>query len=452
LLVSLLVPLIALLTADTFLSYWTSLRFAERAYDRSLLEIAREVALYAGGKDGSLTFDVPESARKILLSDPSDHVYYEVATADERLVAGESLPPSPDARARKSVAEVFYDGRAHGEAVRIVELPLAGDRDTGRPPAVVRVAETENKRNELAREILASVVLPQILLIMLAGALVWAGVARGLSPLERVRRAIASRSHRDRRPLEEDGVPGEVRPLLHSINGLLERLDKVLTLQSRFIADAAHQLKTPVAGLMAQMEVVLREVEAARIREGVARLYIGMERLSRLVSQLLSLARNEPDGIRLLTLVPVDLDALMLEVTTAWVPAAYAKNIDLGLEKPEHPTPVAGDAARMREMFDNLLDNAIRYSRSGGRVTVRVTGGPRPIVSVSDDGPTIPPAERQRVFERFHRLQSGEAGIDGSGLGLAIADEIARIHGAEIALHDDADGIGNTFSVTFPAA
>jgi two-component system sensor histidine kinase TctE len=197
------------------------------------------------------------------------------------------------------------------------------------------------------------------------------------------------------------------------------------------------------------MELTLRETDPDRIRESVSRLYSGLERLARLVSQLLSLARNEPDAVQRATLEPLDLNALALDAATSWVPEALKKRIDLGLEASEYPVMIRGEPGRLRELFDNLLDNAVRYTPEGGRVTVRVASDPVPSVAVSDDGPAIPVHERARVFERFHRLLGSSR--DGSGLGLAIALEIARIHGADIALADDKDGIGNTFTVSFPA-
>src|SRR5690606_19226876 len=254
--------------------------------------------------------------------------------------------------------------------------------------AVVRVAETLNKRNEFAREILLSVLLPQLLLILIAAAVVWIGVVRGLAPLARLQRAVAQRSVRDRSPVAVDSVPGEVGPLLDSINGLLARLDHVLTLQSRFVSDAAHQLKTPVAALKTQFEVALRETDPQRMREALEGIYPRLERMQRLVSQLLSLARNEPDAVSAVTLALFDLNALALDVATAWVPEVLRRQIDLGFEDAGRPVTVSGDAARLRELLDNLLDNAVRYSRDGGRITVRVLADP-PRVDVSDDAPHI---------------------------------------------------------------
>jgi two-component system sensor histidine kinase TctE len=316
---------------------------------------------------------------------------------------------------------------------------------------VIRVAETKVKRRALTREIVLSVVVPQVLLIALAGVVVWFGVVRGLSPLSALQQAVASRSYRDRSPLTVSGVPGEVRPLLDEINQLLERLDNALTMQDRFVADAAHQLKTPVAALQAQLELALTESDPRRLRESLARLMTGLERLSRLVSQLLALARNEPEAARTMTFTAVDLAALAFEAAGDWVDEALRKRIDLGFEGEREGARVQGDPVRLRELLDNLIDNAIRYTPEGGRVTVRVAAAPRPSVSVSDDGPTIPVADKDRVFQRFYRILGTVE--RGSGLGLAIAQEIARLHGGSITTSDDLDGIGNTFTVSIePAA
>jgi len=446
----LLVPLALLLVIDACVSYWVALSFSQRAYDRSLVEIAREVSLHLKIVDGQLALDLPPAARQVLFSDPSDRIFYEISTIDGRVVMGDPITPPSRARTTAPHHEALYDGAADGAPVRIVELRVGLEAGSAQPPAVVRVAETEVKRNGLAREILLSVVAPQILLILIAGVVVWVGIVRGLSPLERLQRAIASRLDRDLSPLEVKEVPGEVRPLLQSINGLLARLDSLFTLQSRFIADAAHQLKTPMAGLRAQLELALREHDPARMRESMEKLHAGLERLSRLINQLLSLARNEPDAVQALVLMPVDLRALALDVATGWVPEALKRGIDLGLDAGDEAIVVRGDPVRLRELLDNLLDNAVRYSHEGGHVTVRLGTSPCPVVSISDDGPSIPVHERRRVFERFHRLLGNPQ--DGSGLGLAIAQEIARIHGAQIRLDDDTDGVGNTFSVSFPPA
>jgi two-component system sensor histidine kinase TctE len=441
----LLIPLFVLFLTDAAGSFYMAARLSGGVYDRELMEIARELALHVKREGDSLAFDLERDAERTLLLDQYDQVYFAVRAPDGRLIAGEGALPQPKAA---EAGATFYDGVLHGDRIRIALLRAGTGADAFGPASIVQVAETLVKRNDLAREIFIGVTLPQLLLILIAGVLVWGGVARGFVPLRRLQQAVAARSHLDLSPVSAENVPGEVHPLLQAINDLMARLDTVLSFQNRFIADAAHQLRTPVAGLKAHIEVALREDDTAQTRKSLAHLYTGVERISRLVSQLLSLARNEPGTVRRLDLAPIDLNRLAFDVTTEWVPEAYKKNIDIGFEGDDGQTMIRGDSVRLTELLNNLLDNAIRYSRPGGRVTVRVQRDHRPRVSISDDGPSIPVEERQRVFERFHRLLGSHT--DGSGLGLAIVREIATLHEAEITLEDDVDGVGNTFTVSFP--
>jgi two-component system sensor histidine kinase TctE len=445
----LLVPLAVLLTADTFISYWVALRFSERAYDHALVEIAREAALHLGADNGGLRFEMAEEARQVIFSDPRDILYFEITDQRGTHIDGVRVPP-PAVTGDVANGERLYDGEIDGTPVRIAELRLGIAGGAQPLTGVVRIAETKVKRTELAREIVLSVVLPQIVLIALAGVLVWVGVVRGLSPLIKLQQAVASRSYRDRSPVVVDEVPGEVRPLMEAINQLLERLDNVLTMQNRFIADAAHQLKTPVAALQAQLELALNETDPERMRESLEKIAAGLDRVSRLVSQLLALARNEPEAARTMNVAPVDLAALAFEATGEWLDEALKRNIDLGFDGEPRGIIVQGDAARLRELLDNLLDNALRYTSPGGKVTVKVSASPYPAVAVNDDGPTIPPGDRMLVFERFHRVLGTSQ--TGSGLGLAIAQEIAHLHGARITPSEDLDGRGNTFTLSFDRA
>ena len=355
---SLLLPLVALLLVDAAVSWGVAHRFARDAQDKALAEVGRELALQVRSDGaGRLWLELPEAARRLLFEDPEDRIGYAIIDAGGRTLEGEEIPPPPPGAAAARAGEVLYDGHASGAEVRAVQLPLAGS-----PGAMLRVAETRHRRDAMARQILGIVVLPQVLLIVLAGVIVRLGVHRGLQPLEDLRRDVAARSHKDLSPIDDSRVPGEVRPLVVAINALLERLDGVLTLQSRFIADAAHQLKTPVAGLKAHVELLARQPEGPDRAELLGRLHLGTERLSRLVSQLLSLARNEPEAARLIDFVPVELNSLLLDIASGWVPQALERGIDLGLEEAGQPVLVHGEPGRLRELFDNLLDNAIRYS------------------------------------------------------------------------------------------
>jgi two-component system, OmpR family, sensor histidine kinase TctE len=452
LLVWLLSPLVLLMIVDGLASYYVAEHFSSVAYDRTLAERARALLLRVHELDGQMRLTLNRSAEQVLLEDPEDRMFYRVLRMGDDLAPGETYVPLPKNLKLESNRPFFFDSVVAAEPVRAVVLQgpyeVAGNR-TGDKEVRILVAETLNKRRVLFQESLAGVVMPQLLIVILVGSLVWLGVVRGLAPLRVIERSIASRSHLNLSPVLVDGVPARVRPLVDEINALMARLSEVLEFQNRFIADAAHQLRTPVAGLKAQIEIVLRENDPERIKHSMSQIYMGMTRLSRLVMQLLSLARNEPNAIRNLQLGVMDLNRLVFETTMEWVPEALRKGIDLGFEGGDVPVYINGDPVRLKELINNLFDNAIRYTPDNGRVTARVLGEPRPTLALSDDGPAIPVEERQRVFERFHRLLGSNT--EGSGLGLAIVNEIAKIHGAGVTLMEDRDGVGNTFVVDFPA-
>lgn len=442
----LLGPLLLLLALDAATAYFVSLRFANLAYDRALHEIAREIVLHVRPGAPRPRLDLSESAANVLLTDAQDRLFFRVDAADGAQIGGDAAVP----RAAAGPAPRFYGDRVHGEEVRVVAARMPLGATPGAPLVQVQVAETLNKRTRLAWEMVVSTLAPQLLLIVAATAVVWFGVSRGLEPLQRLRRAVSDRSHRDLSPIDTHDVPGEVRPLVDEVNELMARLGKTFDFQNRFVADAAHQLKTPVSGLKAQIELALREDDPARVRHSLAQLYISADRLSRLVRQLLALARNEPGALDTVQLQPLDLNAFALEVSMDWVPHALRRGIDLGFEAAEGGAlAISADRDRLRELLNNLIDNAIRYSQAGGRVTVRAgrAAGGEVHLAISDDGPSIPVAERERIFGRFHRLLGTQE--DGSGLGLAIVSEIATLHGARITLEEDVDGVGNTFSVFF---
>jgi two-component system, OmpR family, sensor histidine kinase TctE len=448
----LLGPLLALLVLDTVFAWSVSQRFADVAYDRALHEIAREIVLHVRRTADGPRLELSDSAATLLLMDAQDRVSFRVQAADGRVLGGDTALPPPSSSPSSGPADApvrFYPDELHGERVRMLAVRMPVDEAPGAPVVLVQVAETLHKRTRLAWEMVASVVLPQLLLIVLATAVVGFGVSRGLAPLQRLRRAVSDRSHLDLSPIDTANVPGEVRPLVDEVNDLMARLARTFDFQNRFVADAAHQLKTPVSGLKAQIELALRESDPERVRHSLTQLYISADRLSRLVRQLLSLARNEPNALEGVQLQPLDLNAFALEVSMEWVPSAIRRNIDLGFEGSEVPLMIDADRDRLRELIHNLIDNAIRYSEEGGRVTVRTGRTPdgQCQLSISDDGPRIPVEERARIFERFHRLLGTHE--DGSGLGLAIVSEIATLHGARITLEEDTDGVGNTFGVLF---
>jgi two-component system sensor histidine kinase TctE len=450
LLVRLLTPVVLVTLISSVISYYYAFNYATLAYDYALYDAALDISRQTHAINGQVRVDLPRAALDMLESDRHDDVYHLVNDAQGRFITGFPGLPLP---ALPAVAgkPAYYDGVYLGNPIRVtaLSLPLAG-LPPGQDNVMVVVAETLNKRRTLASEILLGMLLPELLLVGLIGLLIWHGVARGLRPLADLQAEIASRSHRDLSPLPVHNAPGEVRALVGAMNELLARLADALSAQQRFIADAAHQLRTPLAGLRTQTELALRQEEPDELRRTLRQIDTATARTTHLVNQLLSLARAEPGANRLHSPQPVDLIALARDATTEWVTHALERNIDLGFEAGAAPQTIEGDPILLREMLGNLLDNAIRYTQPGGRVTVTVAAGTATLqLVVEDNGPGIPAAERERVFERFHRLLGN--GADGCGLGLAIVREISFGHGATIRIEPSAAGSGTRVTVEFPA-
>src|SRR6266850_4243735 len=287
--------------------------------------------------------------------------------------------------------------------------------------------------------------LPEMLIAFATILIVWFGVKRGLGPLARLSHEIKARSPGDLRPIPAEGTPEETQPLVSALNGLLDEVAQASRNQQRFLANAAHQLRTPLAGLQAHTELALAKPLPEPARSELEQVHQATIRTARLANQLLALARAEP-GARG-NAAELNLKALAEGEADAWVHQALARDVDLGFELDW--APVQGDAFLVREALANLVHNAIEYSQRGGRVTVR-TGrrGADSFAEVEDDGPGIPAAERERVLERFYRVP-GTSGT-GSGLGLAIVREIAAGHGAKISITDGTGAKGCRVAITFP--
>jgi two-component system OmpR family sensor kinase len=318
---------------------------------------------------------------------------------------------------------------------------------------VVQVAQPMSARRELAASMALRTVAPLFAIAPLLALALWFGITRALRPLDRVTTAVAQRAPGGLQPLPEAGLPTEVQPLVHALNGLLGRLDRALGAQRAFIADAAHELRTPLTAVHLQAQIAERATTDDERRNALAELKTGLARATHLVEQLLTLAREEP-GVAERTFAPVNLTDLARSVVGEHATIAQARGVDVGLvggaEDSEQRVVIQGDAAGLRALLTNLVDNAVRYTSNGGRVDVGVDaeadGGA--VLTVRDSGPGIPPGERGRVFDRFYRVP-GHDDASGSGLGLAIVKRIAERHDAEIALGPGiagphGDGLGVT--------
>lgn len=437
-------PAAALVLLSALAAYATAYRFANQVYDRWISDTAVALSQLVATSGGRVTIDLPTAAQQMLDSDQRDRIYYKVAELDGTFVGGHrGLPPPP--RTPEPGAEAFcFDGTLQGDSVRVATYRPVG------ATYLVQVAETINKRDTLALEIIASMLLPLVALVAIAAIGLWLGVRRGLEPLTALAREIGGRSAQDLSPVDATLAPLETQPLVGALNDLLARLGRVLAAQRRFVADAAHQLRTPLTGLKTQAELGLRSTDPTAVRTSLQQIVAGTDRTAHLVNQLLSLARAEPEGQVTIRRERLDLTRLARDTTADWIPRALEHGIDLGFEGTA-PLWINGDATLLRELTGNLIDNAIAYCPSGTEVTVAVRqDGAHGLLTVTDSGPGVPEADRERVFERFHRVLG--AGAEGSGLGLAIVRQIANRHGAEAVLDAGPGGRGTCVRVPFPLA
>ena len=437
--------LVAMLALDAFACYFTALHFANLVYDRWLIDSTRSLAQAVRTDNGHIRFDLPRVAQEVFQFDEVDQTYFQVSSKEQGFIAGErSLPDSPPA----SLGGIRLEyALVHGARVRLVATRIEPPSTTD--TVTVEVAETLLKRSTLAREILLGMAAPQITLLALALLLAWQGVSRGLKPLTDLAREIEERGQSNLAPVLHRGWYRETRVLATRINELLQRLDTTLQAQQRFVADAAHQLRTPLAAILLHAERAVRAPDTPTEKEALRGLHRSVERAARLSQQLLSLSRTDPEATVAFEPKPVDLTALARRVGEEWIPRALERDIDFGLLVPEDRVLVSGDERLLAEMLSNLIDNAFRYGNDGGHVTVIVEGGPAPKIAVQDDGPGIPPAERERIFERFYRMPDSNG--EGCGLGLAIVQEVARLHHSRVEIASGLDERGSRFTVCFEA-
>ncbi len=434
----LLPPLVLLLAAGVYMDYETGAVPVRAAYDHALASAALAIASQAqrGAQPAELS-RVATAIDSLLHPAARSRAYYVVRAAGHYLAGDADLPAAPEGA--KSPA--FFDARYRGQAVRIVTYVLSDPQ-----PLVVSVAETTIERDRATLELLVSEVLTDVVQLVTTVVLVWIGVALALRPLLRLGDQIGTRSPRELSPLDVEAAPGEARSMLTELNRLFAALGEATRVQQHFLANAAHQMRTPLAGLLIQLDLLITEVQDPRVRHELLALRASAQNLAHTADQLLTLARADPAVHLTDEFTALDCGKLIGDVVSQNLDRALAKGIDLGAQI--EPVRLEGVAWLIREVLTNLVDNAIRYVPAGGHVTVRSgVAGARAFLEVEDDGPGIPPAQRQAVRQRFYRLPNSPG--SGCGLGLAIAEEVARLHGADLEI-GDCDGVGTRVRVLFP--
>jgi two-component system, OmpR family, sensor histidine kinase TctE len=436
---------VLLLVLDGVYCYILSTHFANLAYDRWLIDDAGSLAQALSVEPGTSRVVLPRVALAVVKFDAYDQIYYRISTEQGRILANDGALPD---LAPGDAGPLLTSLTIAGKPLRLVATQ---SRVRGSAERVhVVVGETVNKRARLRSQILLEMALPQLGLLLGALLFVRFAVDRGLRPLTVVTAAIEARGQGLLTPVSEAGLPWEARILVTRINDLLGRLQHTIVAQRRFVADAAHQLRTPLAAVSLHAERAQRSLDGESRDQALRSLLASVGRAARVSQQLLALARSGPDAAVTHTLAPLDLVELARSTGEYWIGPALARHMDFGFVAPAHPVMIQGHAGLLEELINNLIDNALRYCPDGANVTLSVSAGPAPELAVTDDGPGVAPAERERIFERFHRGDTADA--EGCGLGLAIVRESAAVHGATVNVESGRDGRGARFVVKFPPA
>ena len=416
--------------------------------DEWLLDSALALEQQVKVREGQVVLDLPPAAVDVFQWDRFDVTYAEVESrAQGHLFRNAEFPPPPDGRPGNE--PVFYDGVIEGRAVRIVHtaLHLQGTSDS----VWVQVGETNRKREATTRVVLLIMAPLQIVILAIAGFFIWLAVAGNLRKVDAISRRLSEYDPQHLVPIDDIHlVPLELRPLVGAINHLVQKTRDAQGLHDRFIANAAHQLRTPLAALKIQIQRALREEDPTMLSQALTDAHNAVTRLHHVTHQLLTLMRSERQAVSpRIKPARLDLAVLARDEVERFADLAMSRGIDLGYEGPEHGVEVTGEFYLLRELVSNLLDNAIRYNTSGKYVTLSLRDQPARL-RVEDDGPGIPEGERELVLERFYRLRQSES--EGCGLGLSIASEIAARHGAQLAIMSNPAGPGVIVEVLFPVA
>ena len=431
LLLWLLAPQLVLFLVGGALAYRFALSYAEKAIDQSLTQSVRSLARQVKPVGSGLLIDFPRAAQDIIEQDPKDRVSYMVSSPPGRFLLGNGKLPDPTGMAPLLTNEtVLYNSQIDGKAMRVALLEVDYGDDQSPQRMRVQVAKSLAVQQRLTTELIADMLAPLLLLGVVLSVLVYGGISRGLQPLTRLQAQLGDRAEpalSALSPIELTQAPQEVHALATAVNQLLSAVRRSLGQEKRFLNDAAHQLRTPLAGLISQTELALTETDPVALQARLNKVLSGAQRSTHLVHQLLSLARNEVE----VKLTPLDMAALARDVAREWTPRALKAGVDLGYEGAEHLL-LMGEALLLREALSNLIDNALTYAGAGSEVTLRVQAhGALVLVEVQDDGKGLSAADLPHVFERFWRASELPGGC---GLGLAIVNEIAQRHGGSAAV------------------
>ena len=443
--------MLLLILVDSTMLHRLAVNALEKELDADLYGSVGDISDYLrlsgfGGKN----FEILENASRILLNDDVDKVLYSVTDENGILLSGSKtlIESSKNKISKTNSKPYFFFIEVNHEKFRVVRSIIAIENPSNIQKINIQVAVTLNRRNALANKILFGIVVPQLILVLVSFLIISISVKKGLAPLSDLQDAVSKRSEQNLSPIDLPNIPEEVFLVANSVNNLMKQLQNLISVQNRFIADAAHQLRTPLAGAQAQLELAELGGNPQILESTLPKVHQSLDRLLHTVNQLLVLAKSQPEAIAMIKMTTIDLNLIAKEVASEMAPTAIQKEIDLGFESTEMPALIIGNAERLKALLYNLLDNAILYTQDGGKVTVAINATNSMVeLKVTDNGPGVSLKERDKIFDRFHRVMG--SGQEGSGLGLAIVKEIANLHGASIAILDEENIHGLQVLVSF---
>ncbi|MEZ5704182.1 MAG: sensor histidine kinase [Burkholderiaceae bacterium] len=437
--------------AQLWLAWRSAVDAANSAYDRSLLGAIKSMDANISTASGGLGVELPYIMLEFFQLTASGQVFYRVATEDGLIEIGSPDLPAP-ANTLITGKPQFTDGVYFGEPVRIgsyarlLDRPLSGQAKAQR--VIIQVAETLESRQEFTRALVLQALARDLTLVLTATLLLVMAVGWALRPLTSLRNAVVARKPEDMTAISAPDIPADVQPLVDAINFHIERNRRLVEARRRFVDDASHQLRTPLATLATQVGYAVREPDPNKLRHALVAIRQQLDETVRQTNQMLSLARAESAEV---TIERMDAGALALEVTQKWWSEFREHGVDLGIEQSEQALTVLGQPGLLKEALSNLIHNALRYTPRGGQVTVQVSRQESTAeITVLDNGPGIPQAELIRAGERFFR--GSNMNKPGTGLGLAIVQSITERLGGSLRLRPGEDGVGLAATIAIPLA
>ena len=443
--------MVVIILIDSSFLFYQGDKLRQETFDKDLVDTAKTLAVIFKKSSAKEIRDIDRNTISLLLSEPHDEMFYSIRDNKGQFIFGNPKvayqEPDSEDRADKDFLNVFFD-EIDGKSVRVLSIPIEHTIQNKTATFHIQVAETRNQRKEIQRQIIFWIVIPQLILLISAMILVRFAVTKGLSPILFLNEKISSLSYKNLTPIDLQGVPKEVDRLVGSLNKLMQELNLSVQSQNRFVSDAAHQLRTPLAGILAQIELALDTKNAAEIQKRLENINESSKRLIHIINQLLTLSKSQSPALQHTELEPLDLVAFTKQVTSIMLPAADLKHIDLGYEGSEEVLNIMADEGRLYDLIHNLIDNAIKYTADHGKVTLAVDLKDNKVrLVVEDNGIGIPKEDQTMIYERFYRGDNVNAA--GAGVGLAIVKEIADIHNARIEIDSRQDKEGTRFYLYF---